>query len=66
MQSQNKNTTNGWEGALTSSQPEQVKRSGRTSSLVFIVADDKPQDKRRAEVLAAVYLFILSPVWGKS
>jgi hypothetical protein len=27
--------------------PEQVKKSGRISSLIFIVADDRPQDKRR-------------------
>ena len=45
---------------------ERVKKSRRISSLVFIVADDKPQDKRRAEVLTAVYRFILSPKWGKS
>jgi hypothetical protein len=51
--------------AGTATLPEQVKRSGWTSSPVFIVADDKQQDKRRAEALAAAYRYILSMEWGK-
>jgi hypothetical protein len=39
--------------------PEQVKKSGWTPSLFFIVADEVPTNKRRSEVLAAVYKFLL-------
>jgi hypothetical protein len=45
---------------------EKVKKSERTSSLVFILADTTEQDKRRIEALAAAHRYILSDAWGKA
>ena len=57
---------NSREDALTPSQPEQVNRSGRTSSPVLIVSEPGTIDNRRlADTLAAVYRLILSPEWGQ-
>jgi hypothetical protein len=53
------------EDALTSSQPLQ-RKSPVGPFAVFIVADDKEQDKRRAEALAAAFRYILSDAWGKA
>jgi hypothetical protein len=53
--------------AGTATLPEQVNKSSRTSSPLFIVtdSDQQQQSKRRAEALAAAYRYILSDAWGQ-
>lgn len=45
--------------------PEPVKKSGRTSSPLFIIAETALKNDRRGEVLAKVYRYILGAEWGQ-
>jgi len=58
------NLNENWGSVGTLSQPVQVIYPPRTLTS-FIVADDRQQDKHRAEALAAAYRYILSGAWGK-